>query len=80
MTTGQRIAARRHAKGLTQRQLAEQAGIHPNTIVHYENDQTDLTLLKAACIADVLGVSLDYLARRTTDPTMIGGDGRDRAI
>ena len=63
MTLGERIVALRKELGITQGELAEQVGVCRQTICHYENDHRDPGLFEAACIADALGVSIDYLAK-----------------
>lgn len=63
MTLGERISDARHNKGLTQEELAEKVGISRQSIYKYEADLTEPRLLIITCISDVLGVSIDYLAR-----------------
>lgn len=63
MTVGERIVMHRELNGYTQAQLAREAGISRQCLWEYENDVADPKLLNATCIADVLGISLDYLAR-----------------
>jgi len=61
MSLGKRIKKARLAKELTQKQLAELLNVTDATINRYEKDlrKPDPQMLKA--IADVLGVSVDYL-------------------
>lgn len=63
MTVGERMACLREARGLTREQLAKKVGVTRQMIYKYESNITDPRLLIFTCIADVLGVSLDYLAR-----------------
>lgn len=63
MTVGERIVLYRQLKGYTQSQLANKAGISRQCLWKYENDVADPKLFNATCIADVLGISLDNLAR-----------------
>lgn len=63
MTVGERIIHHRKLLGYTQSQLASKAGITRQCLYEYESDKADPKLFNAMCIADVLGVSLDYLAR-----------------
>ncbi|WP_134703779.1 helix-turn-helix domain-containing protein [Ammoniphilus sp. YIM 78166] len=61
-TVGQRIRKRREEFGWNQENLAEEAGIHRNTIAKYENDSnvpTDIFILCQLTIA--LRVPLEYL-------------------
>jgi transcriptional regulator with XRE-family HTH domain len=66
MTVGERIAYIRTMKGFSQTELARQAGLSRQCVYEYESGRADPKLLNAMCIADVLGVSLDYLARGET--------------
>ena len=64
MTIGERIAqCRKNILGIKQIELAEMCGISRVTLSQYENDQRDPTLFNAMCLADIFGVSLDYLAK-----------------
>jgi transcriptional regulator with XRE-family HTH domain len=64
-TTGQKIKERRRAMGLKQKDLAERAGISVTTLRNWEQDRYEPTLFGITCLADVLGLSLDFLAGRT---------------
>ena len=72
MTTGERIRARRKELGLSTYTLAARAGVYRCSLQRYETDKGDPSLFAAICIADVLGVSLDWLTGRTDDPQMGG--------
>ena len=61
-TIGQRIKKARMSMGLTQKELADAAEIHPNMILNYEHDKYSPSLFNAVCIAKVLNVTLDYMA------------------
>ena len=63
MTVGQRIVWHRQLMGYTQSQLAKLAGISRQCLYEYETDKADPKLFNATCIADALGISLDYLAK-----------------
>ena len=60
-TMGQRIAALRKAKRMTQDALARELGVSPQAVSKWENDLScpDIALLPR--LAKVLGVSADYL-------------------
>lgn len=60
-TMGERIAAARRSRNLSQRQLAELVGVEANTISMYESNirKPSVNVLKA--IAGSLHVSTDYL-------------------
>lgn len=63
MTVGERIVKHRLMLGYTQAELARRAGLSRQCLYEYETNRADPKLLNATCIADVLGISLDYLAR-----------------
>lgn len=58
---GERLKELREEKGLTQRRLADQLGVHSVTYLHYEKDQRQPPLSLLADIAIFYGVSVDYL-------------------
>lgn len=62
MTTGKIITQRREQLGFSRNQLATQAGISHVMVGKYERDDAVPSLEVAKKIADVLDVSLDYLA------------------
>ena len=64
MTVGERIAKLRTSLGLSQAELSREAGISRQCLYEYESGKADPKLFNAMCIADVLGVTLDYLAGR----------------
>lgn len=57
---GRRLYELREEKGWTLEVLAEKSGLCVATICHIERGH-DPTLLSAICLADALGVTLDYL-------------------
>jgi len=61
MTIGERISKELHDKGMTQRELAEMAGIHEVSISRYVNDGRQPMPIALGQIAKVLGVTTDYL-------------------
>lgn len=63
MTVGERIMEIRQSLGYTQTQLAKKAGISRQVLCKYEKDIADPKLFNATCLADALGISIDYLAR-----------------
>lgn len=58
---GQRIAQIRTAKGMTQLQLAEAAGLAQSNIARIEAGRYSTGLDILAKIGDALGVTLDYV-------------------
>ena len=61
MTFGRRVRDNRQRLGITGRALAEAAGMHQNTLIHIELNDTVTDIDRAARISDALGVSLDAL-------------------
>src|ERR1017187_6884843 len=60
---GKRIAEVRDERGLTQRQLADKAGLSIAFLSEIENGKRNLSSRKLLRIADELNVSTDYLLR-----------------
>lgn len=60
---GQRIRLRRLEMDLSQENLAELAGVSTSFIGHIERAEKSATLDTYDRICDVLGMSLDYMAR-----------------
>ena len=67
MTPGQRLKQARTAQRLSRRVLAEKSGVAYNSILQYEHDKVEPSLFAATCLADALGISLDWIAGRTKD-------------
>lgn len=65
---GATIAQLRHARGLSQKELAEATGLHWVTVGKHENGHSDMPLSDALRYAKALGVSLDQLASMPADP------------
>lgn len=62
-TFGDRVRSRRHALGLSQEALADQAGLHRTYIGSVERGERNVSLGNAYALADVLGLPLpDLLA------------------
>ena len=69
-TLGQRIRRLRKGHGLSQVALARRLEASTNAINLLEQDRiSDPHWQRLIAIAEILGVSLDYLAGRTDDPT-----------
>ena len=58
---GKRLKALRKQKGWTQKELANQLSVRPSHLNKYENGMHIPPLEKLIQLADVFGVSLDYL-------------------
>lgn len=66
----ERLKQARQDAGISQQSLVDATGIHLRQLGRYEQDVSEPTLPKLIAIADVLGVSIDYLAGRTDDPKL----------
>ena len=55
---GIKMKGRRKTLGITQKHLAELAGVNPNTIIRIENGKINPTIEVVNSIADVLGMEL----------------------
>lgn len=58
---GERLLELRRAVGLTQKQVADELGIHSVTYLHYEKDQREPPLDTVMRIAAFYDVTTDYL-------------------
>lgn len=67
MTLGERMKYAREAAELSVRGLAELSGVGKSTIVDYESDLHEPRLFTMALLADILEVSIDWLAGRTEE-------------
>lgn len=65
MSFGGRLITIRKEHKISQSDLAAKAGIHPNVLGRYEREEATPSVEVAAKLADVLGVSLDYLVGNT---------------
>ena len=61
------IRAERAAKGLTQKGLAERAGIPVQTYMRYENGDRDIPAVQLMRVAAALGIPFSTFARRLQD-------------
>ena len=62
-----RLATLRKLKGLSQAELAEKIGVHPNIIGRYERDLAKPSMELAVKLAEALEVSIDYLAGKVNN-------------
>jgi transcriptional regulator with XRE-family HTH domain len=65
MSFGKRLLEARKNKGINQEALAEQLGTKGPAIGRYERDEMKPSIDAAAKMADILGVSLDWLVGHT---------------
>lgn len=66
---GARLREARNVKGWTQREAAERAGISKESLGGYENARERAPFERVVRMAKLYGVSLEYLACRTDDPS-----------
>ena len=71
MTLGEKIRRLRKDKDWSQTQLAQRLGLHPKHISRYENNVHNPPLETLIKIADLFGVSVDYLL--TDQPKTVSG-------
>lgn len=71
---GRRLKSVRETRGLSQSDLAEEAGLPALMISHFETgarpSASAATLVK---LANALEISIDYLLGRSDDPSPVGG-------
>ena len=60
----ERLYMLRTEKEWSQRELAKKVGVTVATVSLWETEKTSPSLFLAECLAEVFGVSLDYLAGR----------------
>ena len=65
---GERLTLLRRRKGLTQPELAHQAGMGITTLNRVENAHASMTMEKVVALARILGTSTDYLLGLSDDP------------
>jgi len=68
MKYGHRIAELRDQRGLTQEELSISLGISRAALSHYEKNRREPDFETLTKMADLFGVSLDYLIGRTNNP------------
>lgn len=71
MTCGDKIAALREKRGLTQEDLASKIGISRASLSHYEKNRREPDYTTLTKLADFFHVSVDYLLGRTADSASI---------
>lgn len=64
---GRRLKAERALKGIERKDLADSLGVHNSSLSYYENGINYPTVDVLIKIADILGVSIDYLLGRSED-------------
>jgi transcriptional regulator with XRE-family HTH domain len=64
----QRLRESREKRGISQQELSRLCGLNSNQISRYERGTQEPALFIMRCIAETLGVSLDYLVGITVEP------------
>lgn len=72
---GERLREARIRRGLTQAEVAEKLGVTRSVIARYESGINDPPSENISKLAEILGVSADYLLGRTDNPTSSNGSG-----
>lgn len=67
-----RLRKTRLDRGLSQTDLAKQAGFQPSAISHFETGSRSPSFDNLRRLADALGVSIDYLLGRQSQSTAAG--------
>lgn len=62
MTLGQKIKYHRKYLGIKQQEMADMVGVSRQILHKYESDICEPSFFITACIANALGLTLDYLA------------------
>ncbi|GAA4653278.1 hypothetical protein GCM10023142_04160 [Anaerocolumna aminovalerica] len=75
MGLGNKIADARKAKNMTQEQLAELMSVTRQSISRWESDQSCPEMDKVVYLAEILGVSCDYLLKDNYDKTETKKEG-----
>lgn len=73
MTLGEKLQRLRRARGMTQEQLAERVGVSRQSLSGWENDAALPDTANVIALADLFGVTTDYLLR----PAGEGGARQD---
>ena len=62
MTLGEKIRLHRRKRGISVKDLSKTLGVADMTVYNWEKDFTEPTFFYAVCLADIFGVTLNYLA------------------
>ena len=65
---GKQIRALRNAMGWTREEVAERAGVALDTLARYEREERQPGLVNALKLAEVLGVSVEEMAKGKAEP------------
>lgn len=79
-TVGERIAWARERAGMNKNQFARELGTSWQHVDHWERGRTEPSLASMRRIAEVLGVSVDFLLGVRTDPALPEPSGLERFL
>lgn len=68
MTFGEKLQALRQKAGMSQDTLAEKLNVSRQAVSRWERDETMPETEKVVALADLFGVTTDYLLRRQPEP------------
>ncbi len=74
LTVGGRIRALRHARGLTQDDLAVACGVSRSAVAQWETDRAGQLRGNISRIAEALGGSVEHILQGATQPEEATGD------
>jgi len=60
MLTGQKLRAIRSLKGMSQREVAERAGISPASLATFESGRSDMRAGTIVKLCEAMGVTITY--------------------
>ena len=68
MSLGERIKILQEEKRISNKEIADRLHVAKNTVSGYVNDKSEMTFEALVKVADLFGVSTDYLLGRTDVP------------
>ena len=68
MTFGEKLQALRQKAGMSQDALAEKVNVSRQAVSRWERDETMPETDKVVALADLFGVTTDYLLRQQSEP------------
>lgn len=68
------IKSERIRAGLTREQVAETVGVHPNSVINWEQNVCQPSASALIALSGLFGCSADYLLGLTDERTVKGGE------
>lgn len=78
MTFGEKLQSLRQRAGMSQDALAERLQVSRQAVSRWERDETMPETDKVVALADIFGVTTDYLLRLQPEQTGAGGEAARR--